>query len=95
MSLPADPCPYLWIPPCECPLGPFHRPACPWFNPGLDPAPADDRRCPACGAIGCRCAYYAPDCPPDHGCLADEYDWLVPDGPEDPDRYYAGRDSGE
>ena len=80
MSLPAPPCPHLWTPDCECPLGPFHRPACAWFDPGLDPAD------------------YGPSelgCPPEHGCLGDEYDWLLPNGPEDPDRSWAERDSGE
>lgn len=43
-------------------------------------------------------AEYGPselDCPPEIGPEADEYGWCMPDSPEDPDRYWAHRDSGE
>jgi hypothetical protein len=114
MSLPADPCPHLWTPPCACPPGPFHEPRCAWFNAGIDPAdygPREDEEpfppdCPCPFMIaGCHmpwCPEYRLrdevrelDCPAEHGPRGDEYDWCVPDGPEDPDRSWAHRDSGE
>lgn len=35
------------------------------------------------------------DTPPECGPSADEYEWMTPDGPEDPDRSWAHRDSGD
>lgn len=63
----ADPCPHLWTPPCECPLGPFHEPACAWFNPALDPADVGPREA---------------DCPAEFGPAGDEYDWSMGSDPD-------------
>lgn len=77
-------------------------PPCPHVLPLPAPAPC----APSCDvddtglhAPGCRWHDAMTDPadygPPEYGPEADEYDWLVPDGPEDPDRAWAYRDSGE